>query len=275
MVLINTNERKEDNSMIKLIASDMDGTLLDGNGKLNEEFFHVFKKLKKNNIIFAAASGRQYFNLAENFKPVKDDMLFICENGTYVLHKDKELYSNVLDKSYVDALIEHGRTIEGCELVLCGKKSAYIEKSYEKFITEVEKYYFKYTIVDDLTTVDDDILKVTLCDFLGAKENSNNIISPTWGAKLHVAVSGQIWLDITNKGANKGVALEHVQEKLNVSYGETMVFGDYYNDLEMLKKAHYSFAMENAPEEVKESSNFVAKSNINNGVLEEIKNRIL
>ena len=60
MVLINTNERKEDNSMIKLIASDMDGTLLDGNGKLNEEFFHVFKKLKKNNIIFAAASGRQY-----------------------------------------------------------------------------------------------------------------------------------------------------------------------------------------------------------------------
>lgn len=47
MVLINTNERKEDNSMIKLIASDMDGTLLDGNGKLNEEFFHVFKKLKK------------------------------------------------------------------------------------------------------------------------------------------------------------------------------------------------------------------------------------
>lgn len=240
-----------------------------------KNFSMYLKSLKKNNIIFAAASGRQYFNLAENFKPVKDDMLFICENGTYVLHKDKELYSNVLDKSYVDALIEHGRTIEGCELVLCGKKSAYIEKSYEKFITEVEKYYFKYTIVDDLTTVDDDILKVTLCDFLGAKENSNNIISPTWGAKLHVAVSGQIWLDITNKGANKGVALEHVQEKLNVSYDETMVFGDYYNDLEMLKKAHYSFAMENAPEEVKESSNFVAKSNINNGVLEEIKNRIL
>lgn len=261
--------------MIKLIASDMDGTLLDENGKLNKDFFHVFKQLKEKNVIFAAASGRQYFNLAENFKSVKDDMLFICENGTYVLHKDKELYSNVLDKSYVNALIKHGRTINGCEVVLCGKKSAYIEKNYEKFITEIEKYYFKYTIVDDLMDVDDDILKVTICDFLGSKENSNNIIFPKWGSKLHVTVSGKIWLDITNKDANKGIALENVQEKLNVSYDETMVFGDYYNDLEMLTKAHYSFAMENAPCEVKAKSNFVAKSNADNGVLEEIKNRVL
>lgn len=261
--------------MIKLIASDMDGTLLDENGMLNKEFFTIFNELCKKNINFVVASGRQYFNLAENFKSIKDNMIFICENGTFVIHKDEELYSNVIDKNCVHELIKDGRSIPQCEVVLCGKKSAYIEKSYHKFIKEVEKYYDKYTIVDDLTKVEDDILKVTICDFLESIKNSNNILAPKWGHCLHVAVSAKIWLDINNKDANKGVALEYIQEKLNVSSNETMIFGDYYNDIEMMKKGYYSFAMANAPEDIKSHCRFTtSKTNRENGVIEEIKSRI-
>ena len=62
--------------MIKLIASDMDGTLLNENNEINDEFFDIFNKLKERDIIFAAASGRQYYNLLKRFEKIKDDMMF-------------------------------------------------------------------------------------------------------------------------------------------------------------------------------------------------------
>ena len=256
--------------MIKLIASDMDGTLLNEEGKINEEFFEVFKKLKEKNIIFAAASGRQYYNLLKRFEKISDDIMFIAENGTFVVYKGKEILVNSLNKEVAIDLIKIGRTVENAYVILCGKKSAYIEKNDERLIEQTKKYYERYEIVDDLTKVEDDVLKVTICDFSGSEFNSNNYYKEYWD-KLQVTVSGEIWLDITSKGVNKGVAIEKIQEMLKITSKETMVFGDYLNDLEMMGKAYYSFAMENAHDDLKKVSRFIAKSNSENGVVQAIK----
>lgn len=256
--------------MIKLIASDMDGTLLNEKDEINEEFFDVFNKLKERNIIFAAASGRQYYNLLKRFERISDDIMFIAENGTFVVYKGEEIVVNSLDKEIAKDLIKVARTIDNAFPILCGKKSAYIENTDERLIEQTEKYYARYEIVDDLTKVDDDVLKVTVCDFSESELNSNNYYKEYWD-KLQVTVSGQIWLDITSKGVNKGVAIEKVQEILNITHKETMVFGDYLNDLEMMGKAYYSFAMENAHDDLKKASRFIAKSNNDNGVVEAIK----
>ncbi|MNY54045.1 putative phosphatase YwpJ [compost metagenome] len=85
---------------------------------------------------------------------------------------------------------------------------------------------------------------------------------------LQVKVSGPIWLDISHKKANKGRAMEVLQEKFKVTAEQTMVFGDYLNDLEMLEKAHYSYAMANAHPDIKKIARFIAKSNDENGVVE-------
>lgn len=261
--------------MIKLIASDMDGTLLNEHDKLNEEVFYIIEKLKERHIIFVAASGRQYFNLENKFSKVKNDIIFAAENGSFVIYEGEEIYSSSIDKNVVKELIKIGREVDACEIILCGKKSAYIEKNYKKFIDEVEKYYLKYKVVEDLNEVEDDILKFTICDFKGSSKNSNNIFKPIFGQSLQIAISGEIWLDIINKDMNKGVAIKYIQDKLNITPEETMVFGDYFNDLEMFKSAYYSYAMDNAPEEVKKHARFIAKSNRENGVLEVIKNEVL
>jgi Cof subfamily protein (haloacid dehalogenase superfamily) len=261
--------------MIKLIASDMDGTLLNQYDKINEEFFDIIMKLKQKNIIFVAASGRQYFNLLNKFSKVKNDITYVAENGSYVIHGDKEIYSSILDRNRVKELIKLGRKIEGCEIVLCGKESAYIEKSYPEFIREVERYYIKYKLVDNLDEIEDDILKFTLCDFKGASENSNHIFTSVLAKEFKITISGKLWLDVINKDVNKGVAIKHLQEKFNIKSEETMVFGDYFNDIEMMESAYYSYAMENAPDEVKKHANFIAKSNEENGVLEVIKEEVL
>jgi HAD superfamily hydrolase (TIGR01484 family) len=66
-----------------------------------------------------------------------------------------------------------------------------------------------------------------------------------------VKVSGSIWLDISHKLANKGRAMELLQKKYSITTEQTMAFGDYLNDLEMMQQAHYSFAMENAHPDIK------------------------
>ncbi|GAA0721592.1 Cof-type HAD-IIB family hydrolase [Clostridium malenominatum] len=260
--------------MIKLIASDMDGTLLNEHGKLNEEIFPIIHKLKEKDILFVVASGRQYYNLKNKFSKLEHDIPYIAENGSYVVFKNKEMSSSILDKATTEQLLEQGRRLQECEIILCGKKGAYIEKGHETFVNEVKKYYLKYEIVDNLNEVNDDILKFTICDFKGAAENSNKILHPLWKDKLKVTVSGKVWLDIMNKDSNKGVAIKLLQEKFNIKPEETMVFGDYFNDIEMLNSAYFSYAMENAPEEVKKHARFYAKSNRENGVLEIIKHKI-
>lgn len=72
------------------------------------------------------------------------------------------------------------------------------------------------------------------------------------------------------KDVNKGVAVERIQKYYGIKPEETMVFGDYYNDIEMFKRGFYSFAMKHAPDEVKRYANFVAESNANDGVAQEI-----
>ena len=256
--------------MIKLIASDMDGTLLNENNEINEEFFEIYHKLVEKDIIFAAASGRQYYNLLKRFEKIKDDMMFIAENGTFVVYKGEEIIVNALDKNIARDLIKIGRTIENAYVIVCGKKSAYIESNDERLVKETKKYYERYEIIEDLTRVEDDILKVTICDFSGSEFNSNNYYNE-YRDKLQVTVSGEIWLDITAKGVNKGVAINKIQEMLDIDQKETMVFGDYLNDLEMMGSAYYSFAMENAHDDLKKVSRFIAKSNNDNGVVEAIK----
>ena len=260
--------------MIKLIATDMDGTLLDEKGEINPEFYEVYEELLKKDIIFAAASGRQYFNLEKRFEKIKDNMLFIAENGTFVVYKGKEFVVNSLDKDLALKLIDIGRKIDNAYVILCGKKSAYIENSDERLIEETEKYYERYEIVQDITKVQDEILKVTMCDFSGSEENSYKYFEDFY--KLaQVTVSGQIWLDITANNVNKGVSMEKIQKALNIGYDETMVFGDYLNDLELMKSGYYSYAMENAHEDLKKVAKFRAKRNTENGVVEAIKEVVL
>ena len=256
--------------MIKFIATDMDGTLLNSNNEIHADFYPMFQSLKEKDIIFAAASGRQYYNLLERFKDIKDDMMFIAENGTFVVYKGKELIVNYIEKNIAKELIEIGRTIPNSYVILCGKNSAYIESHDERLIKQTAKYYERYKIVEDLTSIDDDILKVTICDFNGSENNSNNYFDE-YRDKVQITVSGEIWLDMVAKGINKGVAINEIQNLLNIDYKETMVFGDYLNDLEMMSSAYHSYAMANAHDTLKKAARFIAKSNDENGVIQAIK----
>lgn len=260
--------------MIRLIASDMDGTLLNNAGTLPGQFEELFDELQKRDIIFAAASGRQYFTLAKTFEKIKDKMLFIAENGTLIIYKGKEIAVNALDLGTARQLIEIGRKIDGANIVVCTKSGAYVEKADSDFITEVEKYYVKYQVIDDLMKVEGEVLKVTVCDLKGAECNSYAYFKYLQ-EELQICVAGELWLDIMPKGVNKGLAIKKLQQILHIGYEETMTFGDYLNDYEMLESAYYSCAMANAHPKLKKIARYIVKSNEENGVIEKIKEYLM
>ncbi|MEG0068202.1 Cof-type HAD-IIB family hydrolase [Cetobacterium sp.] len=256
--------------MIRLIVTDMDGTFLNDEKKFSNEFWDIYEKLEQKNIKFVVASGRQYQNLRKNFEKIKDRIIFIAENGSYVVENEKELYSRVLSEDLIKKYVELGRRIPTTNIVLCGKKSAYIESTDAEFVKEVEKYYEEKKIVKNLLEIEDDeIIKIAYCDLTGTEENVYPHLEKE--VDCQIVVSGQIWLDVSHLESNKGIALEILQEKIGIAFDETMVFGDYLNDYEMLQKGRYSYAMENAHEKIKEIANFMAKSNNQNGVIEELK----
>ncbi|GLT13601.1 Cof-type HAD-IIB family hydrolase [Vibrio algivorus] len=255
---------------IKFIASDMDGTLLDENSQLDPKFYEMYEKLEANGIMFAAASGRQYYSLVETFAPLKDHMYFIAENGTLVMHKEQELYSCIIERSEIEVIVQAARSIDGAHLVLCGKRSAYIETQDPQALKEFAKYYHRRESVEDVLTVDDDFIKVAICHFDGTEELVFPTIDKHFGETHQVVVSGKIWLDVMNAEASKGAAIKHLQNTLGFTYEQTMSFGDYFNDVEMLKESYYSYAMKNAHPEVKKLARFIAPSNQEAGVLKVI-----
>ena len=80
--------------MIKLIASDMDGTLLNSKKTLNPSVYSILKKLKQKDIIFVAISGRDIFSLKEIFKDVEEDIVYASNNGNYITYKDEVIFEN-------------------------------------------------------------------------------------------------------------------------------------------------------------------------------------
>ena len=255
-------------SDIRLVATDMDGTLLNSKHEIHESFFPVFRKLKNHGIIFVAASGRQYFNLAKTLDAVKDEVIFAAENGSYVVFKGEEIHIQAIDPEITHELILISRNIKNTYPIICGKKKAYVENDDEEFINHLKLYFERYEVVNDLLEItDDQFLKFTLCDLAGSEGNSYPHYK-NYEDDLQVKISGPIWLDISHKKANKGRAMEVLQEKFKITAEQTMVFGDYLNDLEMLEKAHYSYAMANAHPDIKKIARFIAKSNDENGVVE-------
>lgn len=250
---------------VRLVVCDMDGTLLTETGELPEGLEAVQATMRTRGITFVPASGRQHATLAQMFDPAGS---FIAENGNLLVHEGEVLSVLGLEADIVRRVVELVRSTgrSNLGLVVCGVRGAYIESRDPQVLAEARRYYARLELVDDLTAVEDDFLKVAGYDFGDAEDTAAALLAPI--AETHqVVVSGKHWIDVMSPGADKGVALRELQEALGVTAAQTVVFGDYLNDLEMLDEAELSFAMANAHPEVVERARYLAPSNGERGVL--------
>lgn len=259
--------------MIKLIVSDIDGTLVkDGENKVNPEIFDVIMELKKKkNIQFAAASGRQAASIEYTFKPIQKEIFYVAENGSYLGCYGRTLFLYPIEPSLVNALVEDIRANPLLDVMVGGAKGTYLETDNQEFIDwMINGYHFHIIKVDDVTKTGDEIIKIAAYKKEGVQDAAGYLFDK-YSDKLKMTISGDMWMDCMRQGVNKGEAVKTLQESLVITPEETMVFGDQLNDIEMLKRAHYSFAVGNAREEVKKAARFQADTNVNDGVMKIIK----
>lgn len=230
--------------MIKLIASDLDGTLLkNGAQELNPRIYNIIKKLKEKNIYFAAASGRQHYNLKLLFEPVKDDIFYIAENGSLCICGKQVISRGLIERNLGLRIFQAVRERGGCHCLLSCESACYTDSKNPEFIRHIQNVLrYDLRVVDDLSNVTEPFLKVAICDFTGT-DNIEAYFQELFEDEIKVVTSGMIWIDFIAPNANKGSALSDLAAYLGIEPDECMAFGDQYNDTEMLQFAGTSYAM--------------------------------
>ena len=243
----------------------MDGTLLNSKHEVSPRFFEIYEELKKKNIAFVAASGRQYHSMVDKLESIKNEILVIAENGALIKKQEETLLTTPINKSEVNRILDTVRPLENVHPVLCCQNNAFVGGDSNEFIDMLREYYSEFEIVENQKQVDEEVLKIAIYHF----KNSEKYIYPNvkhLEGDLKVKVSGANWVDVSDLNAHKGYALKKVMDDFQIASNEIMVFGDYNNDLEMLELSDYSFAMANAHPNVLKTAKYTTHSNDDFGV---------
>ena len=235
-------------SEIRLIASDIDGTLLrDGALEIAPEIFEHIRRLARKGILFCPASGRQYQSLRKLFTPVADRLPFLCENGAVVYGPGSPgpVWSKtVMDRPLAEALSRDIMALPGAEVLISGANTSYLCPKGADFEAHI-RWFTGNNIcrVPAPEEVPEEMVKVSAYCPTGTAE-MEAALAPRWGGTFHAAVAGEVWLDFTL--ADKGTGLEKLCAALGVELDEVMAFGDNFNDISMLERAGRPYLMENA-----------------------------
>lgn len=281
--------------MIKIIATDLDGTLLSSTGEISEKNIEAIRKAQKAGIEVVVATGRSYASASIPLKKAALNCPIICVNGAELYSVDGQLiHSITMNKILIDEIIKVTNN-EQAYLELYTNEGIYAKKQTNfidiltKIISlnhpeitkeEVEKRAEQrfqdesFIFTDDFSTVTNqahiEFVKALAFSFESDKlekikqtfKNRNDLI---------VTSSGPDNIEFNHPEAQKGIALKAFADKLGFSSENIMAIGDHYNDLSMLKLSGRSVAMENAVEEIKAQADFITSKNDHDGVAKAIE----
>ncbi|WKD61631.1 Flavin mononucleotide phosphatase YbjI [Corynebacterium ciconiae DSM 44920] len=259
---------------IKLVVADMDGTLLGDDHQIPAGLWPLLSRLDRAGITFAPASGRQYATLYEQFNDPAAQVAprcFIAENGTNVVCDDTTVSTTMIAPDIVREVVgKVGRLAargHDVGLVVCTPEVAYIDRTDPAFLDQTERYYASMRRVDSVAELSpDNVIKIAIFGFDSVEETIYPHLANFTGV-AKVAVSGAHWIDVMSLEADKGHGLRHLCSQLGISPEQTLAFGDYLNDCELLQQAGVAVAMANAHPRIAELADYIAPPNSDQGVL--------
>lgn len=249
--------------MIKLIALDLDKTLLNSNGKISSFSINILQKCQEANYKIIVATGRSETATMYALERYRPDAL-ICNNGALLII-GKQRYNKFIPRETSRQIVKY-----------------FSDKSYIKTIkittadgeysnqTNIEKNGVIYTYYDFAQQLDKDVYKIMInCDNFSCKEFVDK-----FHCKCEPVRNGNNYI-ITGYNVNKAMSITSVAQYFNISMGEVLAFGDDVNDIEMLLSCGVGVAMENAIDKVKEKADFICKSNDQDGATKWVEKNLL
>lgn len=263
--------------MIKLIASDVDGTLVpEGTSQVDPHLFECILKLKEKGIRFVAASGRQYAGVLSIFRPVKDDILFIADNGAYIIEHDRFLFSNTIPPADWHEIVRFLRTLPEVYIMLSTVEGTFSETPEAPFLDMVVNGYgIPLHQVEDLTALELAVSKVAVYCPLKNPAEIARTGRERFGNTANIVVSGECWMDFMSPSADKGNALRRIQDYFGILPEETMAFGDNSNDIGLLNRAGSSYAVSGARPDVKAAARHVLAEGMEDNAVQHVLEELL
>lgn len=259
---------------IKLIVTDLDGTLLDDNKQIPDGFLDIIDEIARHDILFFTASGRNFSSQHKLFGRKADDINYLCDNGAYIFENSEIIYLSLMEPDAWHRALEFiFAECPNAHPILCGLRGTYTTEYHGDIglTKELEKVYTGSTIVDDVRKVKDDIYKISLCMDHGAHDIMAPALSSYSRDGIVILETDPSFMDVLNSGNTKGTAVSFIQKRHSIAPEETMIFVDYYNDLSMIDPRSATYAMANAPDDIKSKCRFIAPANNEGGVLTVIK----
>ena len=267
---------------IKVIATDMDGTLLDSRGQLDlPRLEKILNRLDQGGVRFVIATGNEVHRMRQLLGHLAERVVLVVANGARIFEHNKLLQAQTWDDAMVDRALGHfkGRECQD-QFVVTGMNGGFVKKGtifteLDKFMTSemIEKLYQRMHFVDEFdSSLFGGVLKMSM---VVGEERSDAVlqeINDLFDGQIRAVSSGYGCIDILQTGIHKAWGLEELLKRWGLKSEQIMAFGDSENDIEMLKFAGISYAMENAEESVKEVATGVAPANSQAGVYQVLEN---
>ncbi|HFR3976217.1 TPA: Cof-type HAD-IIB family hydrolase [Streptococcus suis] len=274
--------------MIKLIATDMDGTFLDGQGSFDRErFSRILDQLEQKKIPFVIASGNGIGRLLQLCQGFENRLIFVADNGAHVYHQGKTLIRRFIQQEETKAILEffQGRWADVC-LMLSNEENIYMQAGAGVPFAgtdlpiepaQMTAFQNRVTYLDDLSTypVSESIHKVGLWVPEARVDKITEAFNQAFHGQLVAVTSGYGSVDILPQGIHKAWGLEQVLTNLAITPDQVIAFGDSDNDIELLSYVGASYAMENATDKVKAVAKYMAPSHLEAGVLQVLEELLL
>ncbi|MFS9066924.1 HAD family hydrolase [Streptococcus timonensis] len=261
---------------IKLIATDMDGTILDSQGLLDlPRLEKILDRLEEKGIRFVIATGNEIHRVRQLLGHLTDRVVLIVANGAKIFENNQLIQVETWD----DELVEKALTFfEGQEcqnqFVITSMNGGFVKEGtiftqLDKFMTPemIELFYQRMNFVEELhPELFGGVLKMSLVVGEDRTDQVQEDFNQVFNGRVQAVSSGYGCLDIIQDGIHKAWALQELLKRWNIKSEEIMAFGDSENDVEMLELAGIAYAMENADEKAKAVATDIAPANSQGGV---------
>ena len=239
--------------MIRAIATDIDGTFLTTNRHYDRQLFkQLYQRMIRQEIRFIVASGDQYYFLRSLFPDIADDLAFVAENGVLTVDCNQEIACGQLKAADVTRIVAYLETLPQTNYIVCGRQYAYVKDTMPDYFTGDKIFKFALTVpAKKMRAIAHDI-------------------NTKFAGIIRATASGNGAIDLIIPHMDKSYGLKKLLNRWQVDPADLVVFGDGENDLEMFDLAGTSYAMGNAPANVKAAASQTIGTNDDQAVLQQL-----
>ena len=261
----------------KLIAVDVDGTLLNSEGILTEETKKAVIACVEKGVIFSICSGRPIQGVEYLNEMLGLDLPFITYNGAMVVmgKSKKILYEQKLSSQNAKNIIDLGKTY-GTTILIWIENKLYASELNERTNKYKEIARVEPILIDDVDElIKNGVTKILWYDEIEKIEEYQSEVGKFLFDSVNYHTSRPMFLEFVDKNASKAIAMKRLGEHYKIEQSEMIAIGDGYNDLSMIEYAGLGVAMANSVDAIKEKADFITLSNDEDGVAHVIRRFIL